>query len=89
MHHPTSWRNLSGLDIQASSRLAGSEGTLASGATGNRMLRFATDLNDPSYVGRIAQQIGPMIAGETYTFQADVLGGARSLGRLKLDPRRH
>ena len=76
LYHPTGWSNLSGLDYQASSMLAGSEVTLASGATDNRILRLANDLFDPYYVGRIAQEIGPMIAGETYTFQADLLGGA-------------
>jgi hypothetical protein len=75
IYHPVGWTNLSGLNIQAASVLAGSEGTTAGGATGNRLLRLVSDVTAPANLGRIAQDLGTMVAGETYTFTADVLGG--------------
>ena len=71
------WTNLSGLNIQAASMQAGQEGTRSS-TTGSRILRLANDEGDlvPANVGRIAQNLGTMVAGETYTFKADAFGGS-------------
>jgi hypothetical protein len=70
------WTNSSGLAIQASSAPAGSEGTLASAVTGSRYLRLASDNPDPSFTGFIVQNMGTMVAGETYRITGDLLGGA-------------
>jgi hypothetical protein len=72
---PVGWTNLSGLNYQASSMLKGAEGTAASGATGSRILRLVSDLTTLYNQGCIAQHLGAMLAGETYTLTADALGG--------------
>ena len=71
----TGWTNESNLNIQASSVLAGVEGASAVGATGNRFLRLVSDNPDPQNTGFLVQNLGTMVAGETYVFQGDVLGG--------------
>lgn len=78
----TGWTNLSSLDIQASSMLAGLEGTSLLGATGARILRLASDEPDPLLTGFIGQNLGTMVAGETYTFTADALGAPGLGGSL-------
>jgi len=77
IYEASGWTNLSGLNIQASSMLAGQEGTAAT-ANGTRVLRLVNDVGDqnPVNVGRVAQNLGTMVSGETYTFAADAFGGA-------------
>ena len=69
------WLNQSGLAIQASSAAAGFELTNASGVTGARFLRLVSDFPDPANTGFIVQDMGTMVAGETYSILGDVLGG--------------
>jgi PEP-CTERM motif len=71
----TGWSNQSGLAIQASSAAAGFELTNASGVTGARFLRLVSDYPDPANTGFIVQNMGTMVAGETYSILGDVLGG--------------
>jgi hypothetical protein len=70
------WTNNSGLPIQASSAPAGFEGTFGSAVTGSRYLRLASDNPDPGNTGFIVQNMGTMVAGETYTITGDLLGGS-------------
>lgn len=74
MYQATGWTNLSGLNIQASSAVKGFENTNAAGATGDRILRLASDVTDTN-IGFIAQDMGTMVAGEVYRILGDVLGG--------------
>lgn len=69
------WTNNSGLAIQASSAPAGFEVTPAAGVTGSRFLRLASDNPNPANTGFIVQNMGTMVAGETYTITGDLLGG--------------
>jgi hypothetical protein len=71
----TGWTNNSALNIQASSAPGGFEATDAGGVTGSRYLRLASDAPDPQNTGFIVQNLGNMVAGETYMFTGDVLGG--------------
>jgi len=70
------WTNNSGLPIQASSAPAGFESTPNAAVTGSRYLRLASDHPDPMNTGFIVQNMGTMVAGETYTITGDLLGGA-------------
>ena len=70
------WMNLSSLPIQASSAAAGFEFMSVAGATGARVLRLASDIPDPANTGFIVQNMGTMVAGQTYTITGDLLGGA-------------
>jgi PEP-CTERM motif len=69
----TGWTNQSSLNIQAAITAAGSEGTAA--LTEN-YLRLASDNNGSNVNGFIVQDLGTMIAGQTYTFIGDALGGS-------------
>ena len=69
------WTNLSSLAIQASSAPAGFESTSAAGVTGSRYLRLVSDNPDPANTGFIVQNMGTMVAGQTYTISGDLLGG--------------
>lgn len=71
----SNWTNNSGLAIQASSAAAGFEAAAAGGASGARYLRLVYDNPDPSFTGFIVQNLGTMVAGETYTITGDLLGG--------------
>jgi len=71
----TGWTNNSGLIYQASSAPAGFEGTNVGGVTGSRYLRLISDAPDPQNTGFLVQDLGTMVAGETYMFTGDVLGG--------------
>lgn len=82
LYEATGWINLSALDIQASSALAGVEGTDSTFMTGSRFLRLASDAPTPDNQGAITQNLGTMTAGETYTFTADVFGGNPEGGQL-------
>jgi hypothetical protein len=69
------WVNLSGNPIQASSEATGfsfAEGVPNTFMTGSRFLRFASDLGAQ---GIIAQNLGTMVAGETYPVTANLFGG--------------
>ena len=81
LYQASGWTNLSSLSIQASSMLAGQEGTPAAGATGSRILRLVSDNPHPANTGFIVQNLGTMVAGETYTLTADAFGGG-SVGHL-------
>ena len=76
----TGWINNSGLNIQASSAPAGFESTSPGGVTGSRYLRLVSDAPDPQNTGFIVQDLGTMVAGETYLFTGDVLGGFDTYG---------
>jgi len=69
------WTNTSGLNIQASSALAGVEGTPAAAATGARFLRLVSDNPDPQNTGTIYQNLGTIVAGRAYTITGDAFGG--------------
>ena len=47
----------------------------AGGVTGSRYPRLASDNPDPANTGFIVQNMGTMVAGETYTITGDLLGG--------------
>ena len=70
------WTYNSGLNIQAASVSAGVEGTNPTGVTGSRFLRLVSDNPDPTNTGFIVQDLGTMVAGQTYTFTGDALGGS-------------
>jgi hypothetical protein len=78
LYEASGWTNLSPItNFQASSALAGNppngEFTSTPGtATGSRFLRLVADEGN---VGALAQSLGTMTAGETYTISADVFGG--------------
>jgi len=63
-----SWTEVSGLDA-AYSLPTGTENIPAT--AGSRFLRLQTEGN--GYIARVAQNLGAMVAGETYTFRADVI----------------
>jgi hypothetical protein len=67
------WTNNSALDIQASIAPAGSEDTPSD--NGDNYLRLVSDFPDPENTGFIVQNLGTMVAGDTYEFTGDVLGG--------------
>jgi hypothetical protein len=75
IYQAVGWTNNSGLNIQAASAGAGTEGTNPLGVTGNYYLRLASDCCDPGNTGFIVQDLGTMVAGQTYTFTGDALGG--------------
>ena len=81
------WTNNSGLNIQASSMLAGQELTNAAGVTGARILRLVSDNPDPGNTGFIVQNMGTMVSGETYTITGDVFGGRGANNLWGLDAR--
>jgi hypothetical protein len=72
------WTNLSGNLSSAASMLQGQEGTAADAGEnrGNRVLRLTDDVDNPANLGILVQNLGTMVAGETYTFTADAYGGA-------------
>jgi hypothetical protein len=78
------WTNLSPLPIQASSAAAGFEFMSVAGATGARVLRLASDNPDPANTGFIVQNMGTMVAGQTYTITGDLLGGAGRVNPFSL-----
>lgn len=90
LNEPVGWTNLTGnagVLFQASSALASvafnPEFTSAAGsAAGARYLRLASDPGGPAIWGATAQNLGTMVAGETYTILADVFGGPGDGGRL-------
>jgi hypothetical protein len=48
--------------------------------TGGRYLRLVSDgVNDPAFRGAIAQAVGTMTPGETYTLRGDIFGGLGSI----------
>jgi hypothetical protein len=63
-----SWTEVSGTDA-AYSLPTGTESIPAT--DGTRFLRLQTEGN--GYIARVAQNLGTMVAGETYTFRADVI----------------
>ena len=63
-----SWTEVSGTDA-AYSLPTGTESIPAT--DGTRFLRLQTEGN--GYIARVAQNLGIMVAGETYTFRADVI----------------
>lgn len=63
-----SWTEVSGTDA-AYSLPTGTENIPAT--DGTRFLRLQTEGN--GYIARVAQNLGVMVAGETYTFRADVI----------------
>jgi hypothetical protein len=67
------WTNNSDLNIQASIAPAGFEDTPSD--NGNNYLRLVSDYPDPENTGFIVQYLGTMVAGDTYEFTGDVLGG--------------
>jgi hypothetical protein len=67
------WTNNSDLDIQASIAPPGFEETPSD--DGDNYLRLASDYPDPQNTGFIVQYLGTMVAGDTYEFTGDVLGG--------------
>lgn len=75
------WTNNSGLSAQASSAAIGFEGTNGALMTGSRFLRLASDNPDPLNTGFIVQNVGTMVAGETYSLLGDLFGGG-SVGLL-------
>ncbi len=80
INEATGWTNLSGLTIQAASVPASNppnaEFTSTAGtATGSRLLRLVADSSSPGNRGAIAQNLGTMTAGVTYTLFGDVFGG--------------
>lgn len=70
------WTNQSGLAIQASSAPAGFESTVVGAVTGSRYLRLASDNPDPINTGFIVQNMGTMVAGESYAITGDLLGAS-------------
>ena len=78
LNEASGWTNLSPTtNFQASSAVAANppnaEFTSAAGtATCSRYLRLAADGGN---VGALAQNLGSMVAGETYTITADIFGG--------------
>lgn len=74
LYEASGWTNLSGLNIQACSMLGGKE-YLPAATDGSRVLRLVSDGTTAANIGRIAQDLGTMAAGEKYTFTADALGG--------------
>lgn len=75
LYQASGWTNLSGLNIQASSMLGGQELTNPVGVTGTRILRLVSDNPHPGNTGMIVQNMGTMVAGETYTLTGDAFGG--------------
>jgi len=75
LYEASGWVNTSGLNIQASSALAGVEGTPADAATGARFLRLVSDNPDPQNTGSIYQNLGTIVAGRSYTITGDAFGG--------------
>ena len=81
LNEATGWANLSATtNYQAASAQAANppngEFTSAAGtATGSRYLRLVAD---QANVGVLAQNLGTMTAGETYTITADIFGGPGS-----------
>ena len=78
LNEATGWANLSATtNYQAASAQAanppnGEFTSTAGTATGSRYLRLAADAAN---VGVLAQNLGTMTAGETYTITADIFGG--------------
>jgi hypothetical protein len=78
LNEASGWTNLSPTtNFQASSAVAvnppNDEFTSAAGtATGSRYLRLVNDVGNQ---GILAQNLGTMVAGETYTITADIFGG--------------
>ncbi|MCE5277304.1 MAG: DNRLRE domain-containing protein [Planctomycetaceae bacterium] len=72
----SNWTNLSGLNYQASSAMAGFEETPSI----SRYLRLVDDVGQtaPQNVGHIVQDLGVMTAGETYIFTADAFRSANT-----------
>jgi hypothetical protein len=79
LYEASGWTNLSPTtNFQASSAVAANppngEFTSAAGtATGSRYLRLVNDVGNQ---GILAQNLGTMVAGETYMITADIFGGA-------------
>jgi len=69
----TGWTNESGLNIQASIAPSGFEDT--SSDDGSNYLRLVSDTANSQDIGFIVQDLGTMVAGDTYTFTGDDLGG--------------
>jgi len=69
----TGWTNNSITAIEAGISVSGFEGTAI---IGGNYLRLASDDTGLSQVGFIVQNLGTMIAGQTYTFTGTALGGA-------------
>jgi hypothetical protein len=76
LYEASDWQNLSQTNYSAARMTAGEEGTSAANATGTYLLRLVSDIGNPLYTGVIAQYLGTMSAGESYTVTADAFGGS-------------
>lgn len=76
IYQATGWINESGLDLQAAITYTGTEGTPSEGSP-TTYLRLASDVSETNSnnLGFIVQDLGTMVAGQTYTFTATALGG--------------